>query len=265
MFKRQKLSEFSVSMPIDGLRCVGCGHFPDHNVMQCIDGHLMCGRCYGAHNATCPLCQYKCNQGPMMFNNLAMSLLQKVVRPCKYMLCREDPMLHDMMKRHEEQCMFRPMACPTCSELFESAEVLVEHLTGSPANGCGVVKDWCAFDKEVAQAVQDNSQRIVRLLIPKIRYTPAALVQFFGCLDKADITYVPSRSWMSVTLISYANLDCDALIETTGKDPVTIPAQNWSTIWNTRYAQSAALWLDRKEVLEQATKFKVKLFMREEE
>mmetsp|Transcript_22763 Transcript_22763/g.42760 ORF Transcript_22763/g.42760 Transcript_22763/m.42760 type:complete len:481 (-) Transcript_22763:321-1763(-) len=97
------------------LHCAVCTDFPEKEIFQCENGHLMCDHCHkrviqGA-NPFCPICRVRLSRDRKCRNRFAEVVLSSIMVPCKNPGCKQT-VQYGMLKEHaSEKCGFRQVCC----------------------------------------------------------------------------------------------------------------------------------------------------------
>eukprot|EP00466_Bigelowiella_natans_P015118 jgi/Bigna1/126423/aug1.2_g1131 len=96
------------------LHCTVCLDFPEKEIFQCENGHLMCGTCHNrviqGSNPFCPNCRVRLSRERLYRNRFAEAVLSSLMVPCKNKGCKEI-VQYGNLKSHHLRCGFRKLRC----------------------------------------------------------------------------------------------------------------------------------------------------------
>eukprot|EP00475_Leptophrys_vorax_P000680 TRINITY_DN10384_c0_g2_i1.p1 TRINITY_DN10384_c0_g2~~TRINITY_DN10384_c0_g2_i1.p1 ORF type:complete len:490 (-),score=129.06 TRINITY_DN10384_c0_g2_i1:1155-2624(-) len=99
----------------DDLLCAVCMEYPESQIFQCANGHLLCNACHqrivDSEKSVCPSCRVKMSADQPNRNLFAESVLANVQVTCSNAGC-SDKLLFGKLKEHVEKlCEYRPALC----------------------------------------------------------------------------------------------------------------------------------------------------------
>ena len=106
------------------VRCSSCLKLPwTCPILNCPSGHLICSSCYRGWASPCPLCRMRMGKTVSLVAEAVISTLEL---PCNNCGCNARLGVHEM-KKHEERCLFRMVACPAscCGALVQAEHFLL--------------------------------------------------------------------------------------------------------------------------------------------
>jgi hypothetical protein len=99
----------------DDLKCVVCLEFPDGQIFQCGNGHLLCTDCHGriidTEKPVCPSCRLRMSRDHPSRNLFAESVLANVYVICSNEGCNQKLAFGKLKEHTEKICKFRPASC----------------------------------------------------------------------------------------------------------------------------------------------------------
>jgi len=178
---RNKLRKYEIvlSKLKDHIECPVCMEVPRSGpIPVCPNGHFVCSKCKAD---SCPTCRAVMGPGKSL---LAVTVLENVGHPCKFISCNETLALEDV-KQHEMVCEHRTVQCPwnNCVE-----EVSLSNLVGH------LISSKCCLEEKGPISVLDNWRCVDYHMGKDITLRnlgwPLHLYDFFG----EKFAVFPSRS-----------------------------------------------------------------------
>ncbi|KDR22750.1 E3 ubiquitin-protein ligase sina [Zootermopsis nevadensis] len=128
------------------LECPVCYELLRPPVLQCLNGHSLCGNCMARLNgSTCPICRGKMEGSR---NLVAEELCLQIWYPCRHTRCSESFVLRDL-DTHEATCAFRLYRCPLVTSWRSDGSVRV----------CAWTMPWC---EALCHARQEHGNQVWR-------------------------------------------------------------------------------------------------------
>lgn len=97
------------------LYCVICMDFPESDIYQCTNSHLLCGPCHKrileSDSCVCPTCRIKLSRDNPCRSRLAELILSKMVMTCPNLQCGQKIQHGELNKHVKELCRYRMIPC----------------------------------------------------------------------------------------------------------------------------------------------------------